>query len=94
MRIILIDAVRKRWLHAFFKNQRFYFEINLGVSTFYSRLAWHLDTTTIFCFGTNKLKIYSFQAAGKNKIIAKNAFLPDIDISIKSSASDVTKFFA
>ena len=33
------------------------------------------------------LKIYSFQVAGKNKIIAKNALLPDI--YNKRSASDV-----
>ena len=78
----------------FFQESAFLIEINFGVSTSYSRIAWHLDTTTIFCFSTNKLKIYSFQAAGKNKIIAKNALLPDVDISIKSSASDVTEFFA
>ena len=29
------------------------------------------------------LKIYSFQAAGKNKIVAKDALLPDIYSSIK-----------
>ena len=40
------------------------------------------------------LKMYSFQAAGKNEIIAKNALVPDIYISIKSSASDATQFFA
>ena len=40
------------------------------------------------------LKTYSFRAAGKNKIIAKNALLQDIFISIKSSASDGTQFFA
>ena len=40
------------------------------------------------------LKIYSFQAAARNKVIAKNAFVPDIYISIKSSASNGTQFFA
>ena len=40
------------------------------------------------------LKTYSFQAAGKNKVIAKNALLQDIYISVKSSASDGTQFFA
>ena len=40
------------------------------------------------------LKTYSFQAPGKNKVIAKNALLQDIYISIKSSASDGTQFFA
>ena len=72
MCIILIEVLRKRWLQAFFKKERFYFEIVLQIN----------------------LKIYSFQAAGKNKIIAKNALLPDIYISIKSSASDGTQFFA
>ena len=61
MCIILIEVLRKRWLQAFFKKERFYFEIVLQIN----------------------LKIYSFQAAGKNKIIAKNALFPDIYISIK-----------
>ena len=30
MCIILIEVLRKRWLHAFFKKQRFYFEIDFG----------------------------------------------------------------
>ena len=41
----------------------------------------------VFALVQISLKIYSFQVAGKNKIIAKNALLPDI--YNKRSASDV-----
>ena len=39
MCIILIEVLLKRWLHAFFNKQRFYFELNFGIFTSYSRVA-------------------------------------------------------
>ena len=56
---------------------RFYQEgaFIFGVFTSYSRVAYYLDTTNIFVLVQISLKTYSFQAAGKNKIIAKNVFV-------------------
>ena len=80
--IILIELLLKRWLHAFFNKQRLKFEFDVGVFT------------SSFVLVHKSIKIYSFQAAGKNEIKAKNVLFPDIYILLKSSTSDGTQFFA
>ena len=67
------------------------------VTTCYFQEAAFLFWNQFWCFHIlikGFLILRHHQAAGKNKVIAKNTLLSDINILIKSSASDGTQFFA
>ena len=73
---------------------RFYQEgaFIFGVFASYSRVAYYLDTTNNFVLVQISLKTYSFQAAGKNKIIAKNVFVcVCVCVCLCVCAQDVSK---